>query len=176
MRQILSVLVVLSALLLQSCDKTDKSKPIDLTEYDVDYGELMEKYGYTEFADCDEVLEASNEIVSVFYSTADKAFEENDAKALSDIELFDDLLLIIKDAQSAKYSECPEKFVQWEKDNLEKIAAIRLKISNRAQQQSNDTTIIWTEDVSGEIESVNLQVETLKSEIQRITEEDDSIK
>lgn len=155
-----------------SCDDSDNSKTVNLNEYDADYGELVEKYMPMKFSNCDEAIEAGNDIASVFYQTADKAFNENDAKAKSDLELFDDLFEAYDSVVNAMFSTCPEKFDKWNKENKAKIEAIKYKITTKAE---NDT-IIWSEDVSEEIENVNEQTEQLKQNILRFTEEDDSIK
>lgn len=155
-----------------SCNDSEKSKDLEIDEYDADYGELVEKYMPMTFSNCDEAIAAGNDIAYVFYHTADKAFNENDAKAKSDLELFDDLFIAFDSVVDAMFSTCPEKFDKWAKDNKEKIESIKDRISMKAD---NDT-IIWNEDVSEEIESVNEQTEKLKQDILKFTEEDDSIK
>jgi len=164
-------LIAIVALALASCDKDSGGKStIVLNEYESDYGELIEKYASMEFSQCQEAIAAGNEIASVFYATADKAFKENDAKAKSDLQLFDDLFASFDSVIEAMYSSCPEDFDKWEKDNRKKIDAILHKRSELYSTSSTDTT--WTEDVSSEIEAVNLQVEQLMSDIHDFEEED----
>lgn len=158
------------AVAMTSCDKDgDKKTTIDLNEYESDYGELAEKYATMEFSNCDEAIAAGNEIASVFYATADKAFKGNDAKAKSDLGLFDDLFTSLDSAIESLYSKCPEEFDKWEKDNRKKIDAIIHK-RDKVFDGHNDTT--WSEDVSSEIEAVNEQVEQLMMDIQKFEEED----
>ncbi len=170
-RAIPYIITILMAVALTSCDKdSGKKSTIELNEYESDYGELAEKYATMEFGNCQEAIAAGNEIASVFYATADKAFKENDAKAKSDLEHFDDLFISFDLAVESMYSTCPEEFDKWEKDNRKKIDAIKHKRDKLYSGHETDTT--WTEDVSSEIEAVNVQVEQLMIDIQKFEEED----
>ena len=147
------------AVALTSCDKdSGKKSTIELNDYESDYGELAEKYATMEFGNCQEAIAAGNEIASVFYATADKAFKENDAKAKSDLEHFDDLFISFDVAVESMYSTCPEEFDKWEKDNRKKIDAIKHKRDKLYSGHESDTT--WTE------------VEQLMIDIQKFEEED----
>ena len=165
------IILAITALALVSCDDdSDKKSTLELNEYESDYGELAEKYATMEFSKCDDAIAAGNEIASVFYATADKAFKDNDAKAKSDLELFDDLFTSYDLAIESLYSTCPEEFDKWEKDNRKKIDAIKHKRDKLYSGHESDTT--WGEDVSSEIEAVNVQVEQLMMDIQKFEEED----
>ena len=86
----IACLVLLLATIMVSCEKNiDKKNAINLGEYESDYGELAEKYAEMKFENCDEAILAGNEIAMVLYSTSNKAFNENDAKAKSDLEHFE---------------------------------------------------------------------------------------
>ena len=170
-KAILYIILAITAITLASCDKDgDKKSTLELNEYESDYGELAEKYATMEFSNCQEAIAAGNEIASVFYATADKAFKGNDAKAKSDLELFDDLFISFDLATESMHSTCPEEFDKWEKDNRKKIDAIKHKRDKLYSGHENDTT--WSEDVSSEIEAVNEQVEQLMMDIQKFEEED----
>lgn len=158
---------------MSSCDKDIDKKNITLDEYESDYGELVEKYADMKFANCAEAISAGNEIASVLYSTADKAFKENDAKAKSDLDNFGELLSAYDHVIDSMYTICPEDFDKWEKSNRKKIETILHNASSAFDAHSNDTT--WGEDVTSEIEAVNEQVEKLMIDIQQFAEEDDSI-
>lgn len=161
------------ALAISSCEKNDNDKNIiNLKDFDPDYAELVEKYDTMYFSSCDEAIAAGNEIASVYYNTAQKAFEENDAKAKSDLWEFDELFNMYDSVINAMYSTCPEMFDKWEKDNRSKINSIKHKAYN-CDKAIEDT--MWTEDVSEEINAVNEQVEKLMIDIQKITEEEESI-
>ena len=84
MNRLIPYIIAIATILLPSCDKDIEKKNIALDDYESDYGELVEKYADMKFANCTEAISAGNEIASVLYSTADKAFKENDAKAKSD--------------------------------------------------------------------------------------------
>lgn len=60
------------------------------------------------FENCAEAISAGNEIVSVFYSTSNKAFNENDAKAKSDLEHFEELINAYDEAIEPMWKKCPE--------------------------------------------------------------------
>ncbi len=174
MNKILYILIF-TFLAFVSCNNSEKKiRTINLDEYTSDYGELIEKYSDTTLNNCDEVLSAGNEIVSIYYTTADKAFNENDAKAKSDLEHFDELFEIYDSIVNRYYSTCPEDFDDWEKANREKIDEIVNKVKYANTIVENDT-LVWIEDVSGEIEIVNEQVEKLKSDVQGFSEEEDSV-
>lgn len=158
---------------MSSCDKDIDKKNITLDEYESDYGELVEKYADMKFANCAEAISAGNEIASVLYSTADKAFKGNDAKAKSDLDNFGELLSAYDHVIDSMYTICPEDFDKWEKSNRKKIETILHKASSAFDAHSNDTT--WGEDVTSEIEAVNEQVEQLMIDIQQFADEDDSI-
>ena len=167
------VFFALALLLFASCDKNnDKTTEVLLGEYESDYGELAEKYATMEFQTCADAISAGNEIVSVLYATSDKAFNENDAKAKSDLEHFGELLSAYDSVVELMYSKCPEDFDKWEKDNRKKIDAILYKVDRMFDSHSRDTA--WGEDVSSEIDAVNEQVEQLMIDIQRFAEEEDS--
>ena len=157
-----------------SCEKNnDKKSTIDLSGYESDYGELAEKYAEMKFENCTDAISAGNEIVSVFYSTSNKAFNENDAKAKSDLEHFEELINEYDDAVEPLWKKCPDEFDKWNKENRKKIDNILHKLN--AMQNTHVTDSIHSEDVSMEIEAVNEQVEQLMIDIQRLSEEDDSI-
>lgn len=155
-----------------SCDK-DKDKTItkNLDEYYSDYGELVEKYGEMKFENCADAIAAGNEIVSVYYATADKAFKENDAKAKSDLENFNELLKLYDSAIESLKVKCPEDFNKWESDNRKKIESISQKADTVFNTRDNDTVF---EDVTSKIRDVNEQVEQLMVDIQRFADEEDS--
>ncbi len=168
------IIICLSAIaaIASSCEKNDNAKrTINLKDYDPDYAELIEKYDTMYFSSCEDAIAAGDEIASVFYNTADKAFNENDAKAKSDLWEFDELFNMYDSVINAMYSTCPEMFDKWEKDNRAKINAIKHKAYN-IDNTMEDT--IWSEDVSEEINAVNEQVEKLMNDIQKFTEEDDN--
>ena len=165
-------IILITAIALVSCEKNNEKKnAIGLDEYESDYGELAEKYAEMKFESCAEALAAGNEIVSVYYATADKAFKENDAKAKSDLEHFDDLLKAYDAAIEPLWKRCPDEFDKWEKDNRKKIESISHEANSMFETHESDTTF---EDVSSEIEAVNEQVEQLKIDMQRFAEEEDS--
>jgi len=166
--------VLLLATIMVSCEKnTDKKNAINLGEYESDYGELAEKYAEMNFENCDEAISAGNEIVSVLYSTSNKAFNENDAKAKSDLEHFEELLNEYNQAIEPMWEKCPDEFDKWNKENRKKIDNILQRLNSMLNQQITDS--IHSEDVSSEIEAVNEQVEQLMIDIQRFSEEEDSL-
>ena len=169
----LYIIIAIATILMSSCDKDIDKKNITLDEYESDYGELVEKYADMKFANCAEAISAGNEIASVLYSTADKAFKENDAKAKSDLDNFGELLSAYDHVIDSMYTICPEDFDKWEKSNRKKIETILHKASSAFDAHSNDT--VWGEDVTSEIEAVNEQVEQLMIDIQQFADEDDSI-
>ena len=169
----LYIIIAIATILMSSCDKDIDKKNITLDEYESDYGELVEKYADMKFANCAEAISAGNEIASVLYSTADKAFKENDAKAKSDLDNFGELLSAYDHVIDSMYTICPEDFDKWEKSNRKKIETILYKASSAFDAHSNDT--VWGEDVTSEIEAVNEQVEQLMIDIQQFADEDDSI-
>jgi len=173
-RHIIYLFSVIVIALLSSCDKDNgKSTEIALGDYESDYGELAEKYAEMKFETCADAIAAGNEIASVLYATSNKAFNENDAKAKSDLEHFGELVSAYDYAMDSMYHKCPEDFDNWKKDNRKKIDAIL----HKAEQMFNmhDTDSVWGEDVTSEIEAVNEQVEQLMIDIQHFVEEDDSI-
>ena len=170
----LYITLVIATIMMSSCDKYNgKSTDISFGEYESDYGELAEKYAEMKFANCAEAISAGNEIASVLYATSQKAFDENDAKAKSDLEHFDELVSAYDHVIDSMYSICPEEFDKWEKSNRKKIETILHKANNVFDPHANDT--VWAEDVTSEIEAVNEQVEQLMIDIQQFAEEDDSI-
>lgn len=172
-RNIVLIALSLIAALVVSCDKNgDKVTTLSFDEYESDYGELAEKYSEMNFETCADALAAGNEIVSVYYATADKAFSDNDAKAKSDLEHFGELLKAYDGAVESLWKKCPEEFDKWEKDNRKKIESISQRVNAMSEHYEVDTTF---EDVSSEIEAVNEQVEQLKIDMQRFAEEDDSV-
>lgn len=173
MNRIIPYIIAIATILLPSCDKDIEKKNIALDDYESDYGELVEKYADMKFANCTEAISAGNEIASVLYSTADKAFKENDAKAKSDLDNFGELLSAYDHVIDSMYSICPEDFDKWQKNNKKKIETILHKASSAFDAHNNDT--VWGEDVTSEIEAVNVQVEQLMIDIQQFAEEDDSI-
>ena len=167
-------IVLLLATIMVSCEKNnDRKSTIDLSGYESDYGELAEKYAEMKFENCAEAISAGNEIVSVFYSTSNKAFNENDAKAKSDLEHFEELINAYDEAIEPMWKKCPEDFDKWNRENRKKIDNILQKLN--AMQKPHVTDSIFSEDVSSEIEAVNEQVEQLMIDIQRLSEEDDSL-
>lgn len=167
-------LVMLFATIMVSCEKNnDKKSTIDLSGYESDYGELAEKYAEMKFENCTEAISAGNEIVSVFYSTSNKAFNENDAKAKSDLEHFEELINEYDAAVEPLWKKCPDEFDKWNKENRGKIDKILRKLNTMLNTHVSDS--IHSEDVSLEIEAVNEQVEQLMIDIQRLSEEDDSL-
>ena len=173
MNRIIPYIIAIATILLPSCDKDIEKKNIALDDYESDYGELVEKYADMKFANCTEAISAGNEIASVLYSTADKAFKENDAKAKSDLDNFGELLSAYDHVIDSMYTICPEDFDKWEKSNRKRIETILHKASSAFDAHSNDTA--WGEDVTSEIEAVNEQVEKLMIDIQQFADEDDSI-
>ncbi len=170
----IACLVLLLATIMVSCEKNiDKKNAINLGEYESDYGELAEKYAEMKFENCDEAILAGNEIATVLYSTSNKAFNENDAKAKSDLEHFEELINDYDAAIEPLWKKCPDEFDKWNNDNRKKIDSILRKLN--AMQNPHDTIGIHSEDVSSEIEAVNEQVEQLMIDIQRFSEEDDSL-
>jgi len=172
-RHIIYFAFVIAIALLTSCNKDNgKTTEIALGEYESDYGELAEKYAGMKFETCADAIAAGNEIATVLYATSDKAFNENDAKAKSDLEHFGELVSAYDYAVDSMYHKCPEDFDKWTKDNRKKIDAIL----HKAEQMfyMHDTDSVWGEDVTSEIEAVNEQVERLMIDIQHFTEEDDS--
>lgn len=166
--------VILLATIMSSCEKNnDKKNTIDLGEYESDYGELAEKYAEMNFENCDEAISAGNEIASVLYNTSNKAFNENDAKAKSDLEHFEELLNEYDQAIEPLWKKCPEELDKWNRENRKKIDGILQKLKAMLTPQITDS--IHSEDVSSEIEAVNEQVEQLMIDIQRFNEEEDSL-
>jgi len=165
----ITILLVLIAF-VTSCDK-DKNKTItkNLDEYYSDYGELAEKYGEMKFETCADAIAAGNEIVSVYYATADKAFQGNDAKAKSDLENFAELLKSYYSAIEPLKMKCPDDFNKWENENRPKIESISQKADTLFNTRETDTVF---EDVTSRIKDVNEQVEQLMIDIQRFAEED----
>jgi hypothetical protein len=157
-----------------SCEKNnDAKKALDLGEYEADYGEIAEKYADMKFETCADAIAAGNEIASVYYATADKAFKENDAKAKSDLENFSELLSAYNHVLDSMRWKCPEDFDRWEKDNRRRMDSISYKVGRMFYNSPMDTA--WGEDISSEIEAVNEQVEQLMIDIQQFAEQDDSI-
>lgn len=155
-----------------SCsNKVERRSKINLNEYGTDYAELLEKYSDKPLTTCNEALDAGEEIAKLFFETADKAFSNNDAKALSDLEHFGDLFDIYQHAADSLYSTCPEDFDKWEKRNRQKIEAITFKIKHLDAVKDGDT-LVWDEDVFSEIEAVNEQVEQLKIDVQMFENSD----
>jgi len=170
---IVCIIVLLMAALAVSCDKNTERTKIIIGEYEADYGEIAEKYAGMKFETCADVIAAGNEIASVYYATADKAFMENDAKAKSDLEHFGELLSAYDFVLDSMRWKCPEDFDQWEKDNRRKIDSISYKVGRMFDSSPKDTA--WGEDVSLEIEAVNEQVEKLMIDIQQFAAEEDSL-
>lgn len=170
---LLLVAVTVSLLLTTACNKNNnKTTVLDLNEYETDYGELAEKYAAMDFKTCADAIAAGNEIASALYATADKAMNENDAKAKADLDNFEELVSEFYSAIETLRHECPTDIETWEKNNRKKIDDTLKKFSEKSHIHENDTTF---EDVSSEIEAVNEQVEQLKIDMQRFAEEDDSI-
>ena len=167
-------LVMLLATIMISCEENNDNKnTIVLGDYESDYGELAEKYAEMKFENCEEAITAGNEITSVLYSTSNKAFNENDAKAKSDLEHFEELLNDYNAAIEPLWKQCPEEFDKWNTENKKKIDRILQKLNTMLNPQITDS--IHSEDVSSEIQAVNEQVEQLMIDIQRFSEEDDSL-
>jgi len=173
MNRVLGYIIVITFALqiMVSCDNKENVSKIVFDEYESDYGELAEKYADMNFANCDEAIVAGNEIVSVYYQTAEKAFNENDAKAKSDLENFRELLADYDYALDSMRSNCLELFDEWEKENRGKINKILHKVDNMFDNQGDS---ICEEDVSSEIDAVNEQVEKLRIDIQQLVEKEDS--
>ncbi len=164
---------MLAATIMTSCDKEKDKSSIIIEGYESDYGELAEKYAEMSFENCAEAISAGNEITSVLYSTSNKAFNENDAKAKSDLEHFEELLNEYNAAIEPLWKKCPEEFDKWNKENKKKIDSILQRLNTMLNPQITDS--IHSEDVSSEIQAVNEQVEQLMIDIQRFSEEDDSL-
>lgn len=175
MNKVIAYIIALAGIpMLVSCNKSiEKKSAIDLSGFESDYGELAEKYAEMNFETCADAIAAGNEIASILYATSQKAFDENDAKAKSDLEHFGELISAYDFAIDSIKNTCPEEFDNWDKDNRKKINEILQKAEQLSNMHYNDS--VWGEDVNPKIDSVNKQVEQLMIDIQQFKEEEDSV-
>jgi hypothetical protein len=114
MRKVLVyVITAVLAVGLLSCDgKQEKAENLE---------DLKSKYDGKEFKNCDEFLEAADEIIDVFVIIINKAAEGDEA-SMDEIDEMEKFMNQFEKQAEGFEEECPEKFEEFQKNAEEKMA------------------------------------------------------
>jgi hypothetical protein len=158
-----------------SCGNKDEKKDKDKTEEIAkakDYDEIVKKYDGVTFKNCDDFIEAADEMLDVFVITINDAYE-GDEKAEEDFMKLTEFLEQF-DEQAEKFEEeCPEKMAEFDKKAEEKFEPIMDKLMEISFRQMASEM-----DETGEefAEDMDNAVEELESEIDETIEQiDDNV-
>ncbi|MDD4148950.1 MAG: hypothetical protein PHE33_02865 [Bacteroidales bacterium] len=135
--------------------------------------QLKEKYGNHKFENCDELIEAGDEIIDVYIETVNKAYN-GDTLAKKDIDRFDSFMNQY-DAMALKVSaECPERFEEWANKTEERISQVYPKIDKIYRSDFEVETFEYDEDLERQIDE---EVKELNKQVQKaLGDEDFSLK
>jgi hypothetical protein len=148
-----------------SCGNKDEKKDKDKTEEIAkakDYDEIVKKYDGVTFKNCDDFIEAADEMLDVFVITINDAYE-GDEKAEEDFMKLTEFLEQF-DEQAEKFEEeCPEKMAEFDKKAEEKFEPIMsqlMEISYRQMaMEMDDQGMEFVEDVEEAIDDIGDEIE-----------------
>lgn len=128
--------------------------------------ELQKKYDNKEFKDCESFMKATDEMISVFLKTVDKAYN-GDEEAKKELEKFDNFFSQF-DKQADKFAiECPELFDKWSAENDKKIALASDKLVKIYNQDYD--TLVWDDKIDKELQQ---QLDSLNELLKKAIQED----
>ncbi len=166
----LNVILIFSllAVMALSCggNKTEEKKEVKPAQ---NLDELVKKFDNKEFKDCDEFLAAGDEIIDVYIATVNKAYD-GDAKAKTDLEVFEDFMNKF-DKTAEKFSvECPDKFDKWAEKTDKRVSEVTDKLIQIFYEEYEG--LQWDENIDKELEK---QLEELNEDLKKVEEEDNAL-
>ncbi len=135
--------------------------------------QLKEKYGNYKFDNCDELIEAGDEIIDVYIETINRAYE-GDSLAKKDLDRFDTFMSQYDAMALDISSECPERFEEWAAKTEERISQIYPKMDKIYRSDFEIETFQYDEELEKQI---NKEVDELTKQVEKaLGEEEFSLK
>ncbi|MDD2385507.1 MAG: hypothetical protein PHP52_01860 [Bacteroidales bacterium] len=123
--------------------------------------QLKEKYGNYKFKNCDDLLEAGDEIMDVYIETVNRAYK-GDSLAKKDLDRFDTFMSQYDAIALTLSSECPERFEEWAAKTEDRISQIYPKIDKIYRSDFETESFQYDEELekqlNKEVEDLNKQV------------------
>ncbi len=122
--------------------------------------DLKKKYEGKEFKNCDDFIEAAEEMIDVFIAIIDRA-ADGDEGALEEIDAMEEFMNQFEKQAEKFEEECPEKYLEFENraeekmaESLDKLMDILLGGMDWDMDWEYDEDFEWDEDIDMEEEAV----------------------